>query len=254
MLKLFNQFIARAVSQEIDRRLADVKKIEPPTGYNPLAKIRGSLFNWVPVPFNGMSVWCKLRSIDSVKQNACGAVTLIDLINESSGVSSLSHMVKIRNIQELLAKEVLVKPSFDEILSIVNEDDIVYLQSKKEIQELEMVDVKSLSPTQRKELEERLDRLRLCIAFILPDDAMGFLTSWALGVDVSDIKNVTKEQLINAAILASRNGNAPSDNLSGVFTDRDKGDIDSVAWQLLDEERKNKAEGQTKSKWIGGGR
>ena len=253
-MKLFNQFVERAVSREIDRRLADVKKIQPKEGYNTTEAIRGALFHLVLVPFNGIPVWCKLRCLNQSQLEACGGVTLINLLSGATEKDqpTVKDMIDIRNSQEAIAKQTLVVPSFDEIMKIITDEDTVVSRTRAEIEELKKIDPKTLPSTKRKEFEDELFKLEISVAYLLPEDAMGFITSWALGQDISDIKSLTADQLFNAAVLATRGNDNPTDHISGCFTDRDKGDIDSAAWGEFNRRQEQKKKGDRK--WIGGGR
>ena len=253
-MKLFNQFVERAVDRAIDRRLADVKKIQPKEGYNSTEAIRGALFHWVLVPFNGIPVWCKLRCLNQTQLEACGGVTLIELI---TGVTEkknpdVNDMIGIRNTQEAIAKQVLVTPTFDEIMKIITEDDMVVTRTRAEIEELKKINPKTLPATKRAEFEAELFKLEIAVAFLLPEDTMGVLTAWALGQDVSDIKTVTEDEYYKAAVLAERGGDNPTDHLNGCFTDRDKNDMDLTAWTVLNRRREKEKKGERK--WVGGGK
>ena len=80
---------------------------------------------------------------------------------------------------------------------------------------------------------------------------MAFLTRWATGNDVSDIKKVTKENFLRAASLAKVHNKAPSDYLSGFFTDYNRQEIDSYAFMVLDDFIKEQdAIKNTKYKWL----
>lgn len=252
-MKLFNQFVERAVDRAIDRRLADVKKIQPKEGYNSTEAIRGALFHWVLVPFNGIPVWCKLRCLNQTQLEACGGVSLVDILGEvTKKTPTARDMIDIRNTQEALAKATLVLPSFDEIMKIITDEDTVVSRTRAEIEELKKIDPKTLPASKRIEFEEELFKLEISVAYLLPEDAMGFITAWALGQDVSDIKTLTADQLYKAAILAERGNDNPTDHISGCFTDRDKPDIDSAAW--IEMRRRQEHEKKGERKWIGGGK
>lgn len=253
-MKPFDKIIERAVDRAIDRRLADVKRIQPKEGYNSTEAIRGALFHWVLVPFNDIPVWCKLRCLNQTQLEACGGVSLVNILGEvTKRAPKIEDMIDIRNTQEEIAKMTLVIPSFDEIMKIITEEDLVITRIKAEIEELKKIDPKTLPATKRKEFEDELFKLEISVAFLLPEDAMGVITSWALGQDVSDIKSLTADQLYRAALLAERGHDNPTDHISGCFVDRDKPDIDACAWGELHRRRemdKGKKDGM---KWIGKG-
>jgi hypothetical protein len=253
-LKLFDKIIGEAVSREIDRRLSDVKQIQPKEGYNSTEAVRGALFHWVLVPFNDVPVWCKLRCLNQTQLESCGGVSLVNFVKGvSEKVPTTKEMIDIRNTQEAMAKMCLVIPSFDEIMKLITDEDLVIQGIKKQITELKDVDPKTLPPTKRKDLEEELFKLEISVAFLLPEDAIGFLTSWALGIDVSNIKDITEDQLFSAALLAEKGHDNPTDHINGYFVDRDKPDLDTCAWNVLHKRREQESNKKGGMKWIGRG-
>jgi hypothetical protein len=93
---------------------------------------------------------------------------------------------------------------------------------------------------QKETLSRRCKDLELFMGFILPDNTFDFLTSWARGNNLTDIKKLSDKQLLDAAILAERGNTVPHEFIQGVFAEHSKQDIDLRAWTLLDEARKNK--------------
>jgi hypothetical protein len=62
------------------------------------------------------------------------------------------------------------------------------------------------------------------------------LTKIALGMDVSEIKKITREKLIGAYGKARLYNRRPSDFIPGIFTDGDRENIDNYATMLGSEE------------------
>jgi hypothetical protein len=242
------------------------KKLEPvdkvktsdmpqlPNGYNPLSVIRGAMLHWVPVPFNGVPVWMELRCLNATQLRACGDLTLLSKLENSvrnKQDRNLDAIIEIRNIQEAIVKEICNKPKFDDIVSAITKEDFVFSDKKNEIDRINNIDKSSLSEKQRVEIEKQLHNLQLSIAFVLPEDAFGFLTAWALGTDVSDIKKLTKEMLLEAAFIAKKIGDAPHCHIDGVFSDRDCLDIDRTALEYLAQyEQEKKLEHSGTRRWI----
>jgi hypothetical protein len=73
---------------------------------------------------------------------------------------------------------------------------------------------------------------------------------------VSNIKLLARQQLLEAAILATNANNDPHDHVSGIFTDRDTKDIDKAAWAVYAEFQKEKSLEKSASgtRWIKSGR
>jgi len=222
------------VRQEINNCLTPNTPV-PPVGYNPTAVIRGSLYPWVMVPVNGTGIWCKLRCMNGTQLNICGRVTLIELLKNNETIKSTDKLVEIRNIQERIAKETLLHPTLEEIENIILGEDDVIKKKRAELEEIKKIDISKLEPEQKAELLDRMDKTEIYIDFLLPDDTIAFLTAWALGVDVSDIKKLSKDSLLTAGLLARAGHDNATDHLSGVFTDRDTDDINATAMAVVAE-------------------
>jgi hypothetical protein len=96
----------------------------------------------------------------------------------------------------------------------------------------------------------------LKLGFLLPDDFMATITAWAMGVDRTDIKKITRDILLEAALLAKNGGDNPSDHITGTFTDFQREDINKNAWIIYNEyQEEKKIEKNSKNvRWIGGKR
>jgi hypothetical protein len=228
-----------------------------PSGYNPIEKIRGGLFFWVAVPFNGVSVYCQLRCPNATQIEQCGDISNITLDNQNDKLN-YDDIITIRNYHEALCKLVFNIPTFDNIAQLVGVSDFVISEKKKELNEINIKYEKNkdiLKDTQKEAISLQIRTLELQLGYILPDDTMAFITKWAMGNDVSDIKKINKETFLRAAALAERHHKAPSDYISGVLTDFNRNEIDvyavSVYNQFLEEQ---KIVRQSKFKWILGGK
>lgn len=249
-----DQKIRAAVAAELERRRSELPEQKtPPAGYNATEVIRGALFKWVLVPFNGVMVWCQLRTLNATQLEACGAVSMLDCLKEN-GPANRDVVYEIRNRQERIVAETLNKPSLDEIIGIITEHDFVLSEKRKALAELKAIDISSFSAQEKADYERDLVELELALAYIIPEDTLGFITEWALGGDVSDIKKITRDALLEAAILAEYGKDNPSDHLPGVFTDRDRKDIDSGAWRVLQEYKELKKTETSTMNWINGGK
>ena len=231
--KLFKEFI--------------VENIQPntpalPIGYNPMENIRGALFHWIKVPFNGNEIWCQLRCLNQSQIEACGDVTSI-MLKAGDEKPTREKLIEMRNFQEKICEAVFNIPKFDNIVSVVGDNDFVISEKKQKLENIKKKiddNRKILSVTQIKELETRLDELELFTGFLLPTDTMDFVTFWAMGHDISEVKKLSRNTLLGAAILADRNKGAPTDYLSGVYTDHNKNDINRHAWIVFGEYTESK--------------
>lgn len=252
---MFEGWISRALDRELARRAQLQGRggdLLPP-GYHPMHVIRGAMLSWVQVPYAGVPVWCNLRTLNRTQQEACGALTLIDLRMEDGAQPTREDLLRMRNTQEAMAKEVLNRPRFEEIDAMLIGNDFVLADKRRELDEIKALDLSSCTEAERSDIEARIYKLELYLAYILPEDTMDFLTRWALGVDVSDIKKLGYDQLLAAAIRADRNHNAPHDNISGTFTEFDSTDIDDTAWHCLAMERQERSSSGGGMRWAFGG-
>lgn len=243
------------MAAEIDRRFPPAGSASPPVGYHPLEVIRGALYHWVPVPFAGSVVWCKLRTLNRTQMEACGSFALVAL-GEEKPDPDRADLIDMRNSQEALVKASLMEPTYEQLEELIYGEDHIMARNRAELDELEdMADKAEEMPSQeRAEIDEEIHRLRLMTAFILPEDTFGFVTAWALGVDVSDIKKLSRDQLYSAAVLANSGKDNPSDHLSGIFTDRDREEINVTAWSIYYERNGGKGSRGDSMRWIGGPR
>ena len=253
----------RKVKDLITQGIADYLKghipQEMPVGYNPIEKIRGALFSWVKVPFNGVDVFCQLRCPNATQLEQCGDISNITLDQENPDHKfEYEDIIKIRNYQEAICKIVFNVPTFDHITTLAKNNDFVISEKKAELAALEKrfdENKDEMTETERSVIEKEIQTINLQIGFILPDDTMAFVTKWAMGNDVSDIKKITKESLLRAACLAKNNNKAPSDYLSGVYTDYNKKEIDAYAGHVLQEFLKDQETFRgAKYQWYLGGK
>jgi hypothetical protein len=252
--------IIEFIRRELDARVMPTISQPLPVGYNPLEVIRGALLHWVPVPFNGRKIWCQLRCPNATQLEQCGDFTNIvaPLKEENHPALTYDQLVDIRNYQEKICEITFNIPTFDHICEVVNRGDFVLSAKKKELEALEkeFEDNKDqLNETQKITLSTQIKSLDLMTGFLIPDDTMAFVTKWAMGNDFSQVQELTRDQFIKAASLAKAYHKAPSDYISGIFTDFNKKEIDTYAFVVLEEYlRDQKSVQKSKMEWFLGGR
>ena len=261
MSKQIQDLVTKIVNDVLEKRTITNTGATMPVGYNPLEYIRTALFHWIAVPFAGIERWCQLRCPNALQLELCGDVSNITLEKhkglKEGELPKYDHeeLIAIKNYQEELCKVVFNIPTFDKIASLVGQDDFIISEKKKEFERLKEkfeVHKKEMAETEKVALDAQLKKIELQIGYILPDDTMAFVTQWAMGNDVSDIKKITKEKFLRAASLAKLHGKAPSDYLSGVFTDFNRHEIDAYAAMVLDEHMKeHQAVEDGKRDWNG---
>lgn len=251
--------LSSLVEKLLDEKLKGAKSFSDESlfvGYNPLEKIRGGLFHWVAVPFNGTEVFCQLRCPNGTQIEQCGDISNITIDGKSQMTDD--EIITIRNYQEELCKLVFNIPTFDHITSLVDKYDFVISEKKKELNEIKEKferNKDALTDTQKETLLMRMEILELHLGYILPNDTMAFITRWAMGNDISDIKKITRETFLRAAALAERHHKAPSDYITGVLTDFNRNEIDAFAVSVYSDFLKDQktVKDSGKFRWILGG-
>ncbi|MDR1952361.1 MAG: hypothetical protein LBQ37_02455 [Elusimicrobiota bacterium] len=235
MIKKWIEKICRYVLSEYFR---DKTVYKMTAGYDPLPLIRNEIFTWIYLPFNGGRVWCNLRSLNANQIETCGDFALLQNIAKNTEKATHSDVIKMRNAQEKLAVAVLNRPTYKDIEKLIFDDDNVIKEKKDELESIKNKIKKNkgkLTAAQFTELQNRVNELEFFVGYILPEDTFGFLTKWALGIDITEIKSLSRQKLLEAAILAENAKKAPTDYISGIFTDRDKSEIDKAAWIIFNE-------------------
>lgn len=204
-------------------------------------------FPIIGVPFNGAPVFVKARELNTVQIKACGDFSLIKTAESRSEGSDmpLKEMIAYAKLQHNIVRESLCEPSYDEIL------EAVAFRSERREHELErlreLVKSTPMGPEQEKLMTE-IDKMRVQIDMVLPQDFCGSMMAFALRSEKSDIRNVSEEMLLEAAILAKRSNKAPHEYLDGQFTPFNRVDIDGRAWYLferkLEEMKKGRRSGR----------
>lgn len=240
----------------MDIKKIDIKGNAPPQGYNSLEKIRGALYHWISVPFKGEPIWCVLKCLSYMELKSCGNVSALYTPKESEKEKALNidEIINIKNVQEAVCKLAFVKPSYDKIIGVITDTDFSVSEKQRELSEINK-QVKLLKGKERREAEKRSLQIEYQIGFLLPDDTMSFVTAWSLGVEVTDIKKISRDILLDAAIMAKHWNKKPSEMITGVFTDFDRDSIDRqgmVLYQQHVEDMKRQQElKKNKYNWKG---
>jgi hypothetical protein len=250
---MFNRLLRRFVDRVIDERIAAIPKpASPPQGYNTLEVIRGGMYHWVYAPVNNTHAWIQLRTSNATQLEACGAVTLIENLHNSKSANH-EEMISIRNGMESICKITMNNPTFDEFVEMTTDSDIVHSKMRLELERIKSIDCTGMSATEKDYIDMKVNDLELHLAFLLPENTFDFVVKWALGAGVSDIKKVSEEKLLEAAILATNGHNDPTDHLDGCFSDRDKSDLNKESWFIYnDYQQKKNVEKNTGRHWLGG--
>jgi hypothetical protein len=250
------------ITEILSEKLKDAQAVRDEaaflTGYNPLEKIRMAMFPWIAVPFGGRNVICQLRCPNATQIEQCGDISSIAADKDEGERLNYDEIIRIRNYQEELCKLVFNIPTFNHIMKAFGMDDFVLSEKRKELEDIKkkFEECKDMFiNTQKVGILTSIETLELQLGYFLPDDTMAFITKWALGGDVSDIRKINRDAFLKAACLAHIYHKAPSDYISGIFTDHNKADIDAYALAIYNDFQKDKEiERESRHKWFFGGR
>jgi hypothetical protein len=195
------------------------------------------------VPFNGVMVPVMLRELTPVQIKSCGDFSLIetfqDKVNSKSKKLKMADIIEYSEMQNKITRLALVKPTYDEVISIYDGDAVVK-NAKEIIIELEKEAFKLVGGVKKDKLVEEIKNMRIWIDLLLPNDFTAWITAYVFGVDKSDIKSVTEKMLYEAAMMAKLGGDNPADHLQGNFTAFMREDINRRAWSIYAEKNKQK--------------
>lgn len=239
----------------------ELKNNCPPVGYNPIAAIRGAMFHWICVPFNSNvignnSIWCYVTCLNALQIQSCGKISCLYLPDDEEDIKkekTLDELIEIKNAQEALIKLTLIKPTFEEIVNEITQSNFNVSEKKSELEKINKLITSEPDKRKRRKLERQAEKVEFYLGFLLPDDTMNFISSWALGIQITDIKRISRDILLSAAIMAYNKGCLATDMISGVLTDFQKTDINKHADYLLNQylEDKKREQGLRKNnyKW-----
>lgn len=195
----------------------------------------------IMAPFLGVMVPVIVRELTHTQIRSCGDFSLIetisDLISKDQKKASVDQMVQYSELQYKLLKKSLVSPSYDEIMSL-NDYDVLRIESEKELKELEAILNEMPPGIEKTKLMLSYQTAVMNSQFLLPVDFVSYIVSYALGIEKSDIKEITEDMLFEAAWKAKKGKDNPSDHLLGNFTDFNKEDINGRAWIIYNQRTK----------------
>jgi hypothetical protein len=226
------KWIAQAVKEYLDGCVITNDKRVMLSGYNPLPDIKGCLFEWLYVPFNGVNILCEVRYSNYSQLMAEGYNLAQICVDATKDELSDDDKYAVLNAQEYLAKITLNRPTYADFEKMAYGADNVIREKRIELDALEEKLKSVPDPKGHDALEKEIQQTRVFLGYILPADAMAALTRVALGADVSDIKKLTKEVLLEAGQKGAYLKRAPHEFISGVFTDRDMNEVDDYCLYL----------------------
>jgi hypothetical protein len=210
-----------------------------------LDRIEAAAIPVIALPWHGSMVCVKIRELNQTQILACGDFSLIetfkDKVRQKKNKLKRGDVMAYAEAQHAIARAALMSPTYDEIMDRIGKGKDIDAK-KAELAELQASLQSCPQGPQRSALEEEIDSYRIWIDLIFPTDFLSALVAYCLGINKSDIKNVSEKMLLDAAILAEKGHDNPHDHLQGEFTEFNKHDIDVRAWMILEdfkEEQKN---------------
>ncbi len=196
------------------------------------------MYPLVLVPFDGDPIAVRLKTLNQVQILSCDGFSLIDLSGgtKKNDRLTIEEIRRYTRIQCQIAQVALVKPTYNQFMASGDVDGTI-TEARGRIQALEERLKKVQDGAERDEMAESIERIKVMHDTILPNDFLGFVTSYALGLDKSNMNSITRATLLEAAILAERGHDNPADHLHGMFTNFMKDDINRNAWNVLHERR-----------------
>jgi hypothetical protein len=220
----------KAVRREVEKQLAEIS-VKPeailPKTYAALPEIRRGMYRHVYVPFGEAHVWMELRSLNATQIQECGDIALIEIVVKK-GTAGRAEALELRNTLENLAKAVMNSPTWAEFEALVYGRDNVIRERRAELAALkERVEA---DPALERRFRGEIESLEVFVGYLLPENTLHFLAQYALGLDVSDVKKLSSDKLLEAAVWARRHTGKPHEYFEGaVLTDRDRNEIDNAA-------------------------
>jgi len=163
-------------------------------------------FPLIMVPFYGAMVGVRLRELTQAQILASGGdeFSLIETFHDrirNKKKPTLQEIVDYAAVQHRITKRALVKPTYEQIMAICETGlDIAAKRAELDALKDELDSMPPGPGTSR--LEERIASVRIWLDLLLPSDFTASVTAYALGIDKSDIKDVTEDALDKAAMLA----------------------------------------------------
>lgn len=229
---MFEKFIEAKIKEEIAKYTVRPDKKLELTGYHTLSEIKGTMFEWLFVPFRGKEILVEIRYSRSTQLPEVDKLQAVIERHRHGKPLSRRETIDILELQYECCRVALNRPTFEELTAAIYEKDKVIAEKKEELA-LMAERIKALPDgPERQELYRRQESLELFVNCVLPDDTMLALTNIVLGIGLTDIQNLTKEKLLLAYQKGKLYGKDPADYVPGLFTDGDRENISNYATMI----------------------
>jgi hypothetical protein len=153
--------------------------------------------------------------------------------------------LEIHELRLKLSAAILNRPTFEEIEKAFHGKENVLESKKKRLAEIEeklkkLISCSSADIYTIVELQSRYDAIELSVASVLPENTILALINIALGINITDIQELTRNSLIDVYKKSRLYNCRPSDYIPGLFNDDDKHEIDIYAVNIFKTRKKRR--------------
>lgn len=209
------------------------KRLDMPLGYNPLPVIVDACFEWLAVPFNGTRIFVQVRyprGVELFAHQKNWTQIIMDGAKQDFTELSVDEICEYMNALEETAKIVLNAPTYAEFeKEIFGKDRYLDEQRTRLVdfeEQLDNID----DATVRFELLRHIQLVKMRLGYALPLDTMMTLSAIANGTNVTDIRKITEDILLDAYQKHRLFGGSPADYVPcGTYTVKQKSDIERCA-------------------------
>jgi hypothetical protein len=229
---MFKGLIEATVKKELEKYTVRPDKKLELTGYHTLSEIKGTMFEWLFVPFRGSDILVEVRYSRSTQLPEVDKLKAVIEKQQNGRTLSRRDMIDILELQYECCKVTLNRPTFEELTAAIYEKDKVIEEKKKELESIAEQIKKLPDGPGRQALYRKQEEAEVFVNCVLPDDTMLAITNIALGISLTDIQKITKEKLLLAYQKGKLYGRDPADYVPGLFTDGDRENISNYATRL----------------------
>lgn len=196
----------------------------------------------IMAPLHGVFVPLVGHELSDGQIEACGDFSLIQASLEPERKLTREETKEILAMQRKVCEAWMLRPTYAELLDLVGVSPAaVGAKEKLLAMERRLWKMrKDKEDTEAQELLEEIELLEMFADCILPSGFTAFVFGFAVGINKTDIQNVTDRMCLEAAHLAVLGHDNPHDHVGGLFTKFNEKDIDRRSWYLLELEREGR--------------
>ncbi len=227
---MLKKFFERQIKKYIDKAFLD--------------KLLDSRFEEMRPIIPETTIWVKIRYPRGADLIVGEAKTLTQLVfSEPKEDRTDDEIIALMNSFESICRITLENPTFEELEQAIFGEDHAISRARSRIRDLREMLKKSIG-IEADKIREELRFCELRVAFLLPQNFMAAVTYTALGADITDIRKVSRENLLEAYQKFKIFGGSPKQYIMGIFTDKQGDDIEKAALVIGEEwERSRKKVG-----------